>query len=50
VLHWLKEDGLISDADAENCLRYGINAKNKHPLNVLIDCAIVFQINNFQNA
>jgi general secretion pathway protein E len=38
VLHWLKEDGLISDDHVQNCLHYGANAKNKHPLNILIDC------------
>ena len=40
VLHWLKEDNLISDTDAQNCLHYGANAKNKHALNILIDCGI----------
>ncbi len=40
VLHWLKEDGLIADADVQNCLHYGANAKNKHPLNILIDCTV----------
>lgn len=38
VLHWLKEDGLISDDHVQDCLHYGANAKNKHPLNILIDC------------
>jgi general secretion pathway protein E len=38
VLHWLQEDGLISAENYEKCLHYGVNAKNKHPLNVIVDC------------
>lgn len=40
VLDWLKQDGLVSDADYEKCLYYGTNSKHKHPLNVLVDCEI----------
>lgn len=40
VLNWLKGDGLISEADFEKCLSFGVNTKNKHPLNVIVDCVV----------
>jgi general secretion pathway protein E len=43
VLQWLQEDNLISAGDYEKCLYYGTHAKNKHPLNVLVECGITDQ-------
>jgi general secretion pathway protein E len=40
VLDWLQADGLISEADYQKCLHYGAHSKNKHPLNIVVECAV----------
>ncbi len=40
LLHWLKEDQIISEKDYKNCKNYGKNITSKHPLNLIADCEI----------
>ncbi|MGZ4991905.1 MAG: GspE/PulE/PilB domain-containing protein, partial [Methylobacter sp.] len=45
VLFWLQADGVISDADLEKCRLYGKSSASqaKHPLNILVECAVTDQ-------
>jgi general secretion pathway protein E len=45
VLHWLQEDGIISEADFKKCQMYGKSSSKqaKHPLNILVECDITDQ-------
>jgi general secretion pathway protein E len=45
VLHWLQEDGIISDSDLNKCQMYGQSTvkQAKHPLNILVECGITDQ-------
>ncbi len=45
LLHWLKEDQIISAKDYKNCKNYGEHIRSKHPLNLIADCEIRNQKN-----